>query len=93
MLGVSQIALETEFFMVDLPRFISAKQRTEKERHLMTLNTLVAANNRILDQVDYKKFVAQLTPETTRVEPSKFDRDKFEELRAMTLSGGNKAKI
>lgn len=77
--------------MVDIPRLISAKQRREQERWLMTLNTLIAANNRAMEQSDYKSFVARLTPAETNKAAETFDRDAFERLRASTLRGGNKA--
>ena len=79
--------------MVDIPRLISAKQRDKQEHHLLTLNTMIAAQNRAMEQADYKQFVAQLTPVKTAKAAETFDRSKFEELRSMTLRGGNKAKV
>jgi hypothetical protein len=79
--------------MVDIPRLISAKQRDKQDHYLMTLNTMIAAQNRTMEQPEYKRFVAQLTPTQTAKAAESFDRKKFEELRSMTLRGGNKAKV
>jgi hypothetical protein len=42
-----------------------------------------------MDDAEYKKFISGLNKEVGIKAENKFDRDKFEQLRAMTEMGGN----
>jgi hypothetical protein len=91
-LGVSQVALETGYYMVDLPALLKAKRKRDAIDRLNDLTTLLATANRGMEDAEYKKFIAGLNTEIGVKQANKFDRAKFEELRAMTASGASKAR-
>jgi hypothetical protein len=53
---------------------------------------ILATNNRMLDEPDYKEYMRNLQKDLEIEEEQKFDRNKFEQLRALANSGGNRAK-
>lgn len=82
-LGVSQTAIENEFYMVDLPFLIEKKHEQHNGEKLMQLQLMTAANNRAMEDNDYKRLVDSLTPAEAKEDMNKFDRDKLEQLRSM----------
>jgi hypothetical protein len=83
-LGVSQTDLETGYYMVDLPTLLRAKRKQDALNRLNDLMTLVATGGRSMEDAEYKKFIAGLNKDIGIKQSNKFDRSKFEELRAMT---------
>jgi len=78
--------------MVDLPALLKAKRKQDALDRMNDVLTLLATGNKSMDEAEYKKFIAGLNKELGVKQPNKFDRSKFEELRAMTGLGGNKAR-
>jgi hypothetical protein len=83
-LGVSQTVLETEFYMVDLAKLLEAKRKHSAASRLNDVFIAIATNNRGMDDAEYKKFISGLNKELGIKPETKFNRDKFEQLRAMT---------
>jgi hypothetical protein len=91
-LGVSQTVLENEYYMVDLVRTLEAKRKHDAAGRLNDVLMILATNNRGMDDAEYKKFIGGLNKELGIKAENKFNRDKFEQLRAMTEMGGNRAR-
>ena len=89
---MTQTELENGYYMVDLPALLDAKRKHDAVNRLSDILTLLSANNRGMEDAEYKKFIADLNKEIGIKTASKFDRSKFEELRAMTDFGGNLAR-
>jgi hypothetical protein len=89
-LGKTQFEIETEYYLVDLPDLIDAKNRVEAQQRLTSIQERVAANGRKMADEDYSRYRRALLKDAGIKAPSGFDRDKFEELRALTQRGGNK---
>jgi hypothetical protein len=83
-LGVSQTVLESEFYMVDLAKLLEAKRKHNAAGRLSDVITTIATNNRGMDDAEYKQFISGLNKELGIKPETKFNRDKFEQLRAMT---------
>jgi hypothetical protein len=83
-LGVSQTVLECEFYMVDLANLLEAKRKLSASGRLNEVLLALATNNRGMDDAEYKKFIGGLNKELGIKPENKFNRDKFEQLRAMT---------
>jgi hypothetical protein len=84
MLGVSQHAIENEYYMIDLPRMLERKARIDAMKRLDDMRFNFASNNRSLEDAEFKKYMNELTKRTGLKVNEKFDRSKFEQLRAMT---------
>jgi hypothetical protein len=78
--------------MVDLSKLLEVKRKQNASRRLNDLLMTVATNNRAMDDAEYKKFIGGLNKELGIKAENKFNRDKFEQLRAMTEMGGNRAR-
>jgi hypothetical protein len=91
-LGVSQTVLESEYYMVDLAKLLEAKRKQSAYSRLNDVFMTIATNNRGMEDSEYKKFIGGLNKELGIKAENKFNRDKFEQLRAMTEMGGNKAR-
>jgi hypothetical protein len=78
--------------MVDLSKLLEAKRKQSAFSRLNDVFTNIATNNRAMDDAEYKKFISGLNKEVGIKAENKFDRDKFEQLRAMTEMGGNRAR-
>lgn len=83
-LGVSQTVLENEFYMVDLSKLLDAKRKQSASYRLNDVLLTIATNNRGMDDAEYKKFISGLNKELGIKPENKFNREKFEQLRAMT---------
>jgi hypothetical protein len=53
---------------------------------------IIATNNRAIEEADYKSYISGLNKSLGIKAEQKFDRDKFEELRALTSMGANRAR-
>lgn len=91
-LGVTQVELETGYYMVDLLALMKTKGKQDASNRLQNVSAMIATNNRGLDDAEYKTFIRNLNNLVGIKEDTKFNRDKFEELRAFTGMGGNKAR-
>ena len=92
MLGVSQIDIERNYYMVDLPELLVRKRKNDAMQRLTDLRVLIASNNRMIEDAEYKTLVNEFTKAVGIKPRNTFDRNKFEQLRALTMMGANKAK-
>jgi hypothetical protein len=53
---------------------------------------ILATNNRGMEDADYKSYINGINKSLGVKADQKFDREKFEELRALTGMGGNRAR-
>lgn len=80
-LGVSQTAVETEYYMIDLPALMEKKRKKDA---IDRLNQVILYNSSGMDKNDFKRFVNDLMKQAgVDKEEQKFNRAKFEQLRAM----------
>jgi hypothetical protein len=70
--------------MVDLANLLEAKRKLSASGRLNEVLLALATNNRGMDDAEYKKFIGGLNKELGIKPENKFNRDKFEQLRAMT---------
>ena len=78
--------------MVDLPKIIESARKRDIAKRLADINMIVATNNKALEDADYKSYISGLNKSLGIKAEQKFDRAKFEELRALTGMGGNRAR-
>jgi hypothetical protein len=78
--------------MVDLPKIIEAVRKRDIADRLGDIYMIVATNNRSIEEADYKTYIGGLNKSLGVKAEQKFDRAKFEELRALTGMGGNRAR-
>jgi len=93
-LGVSQRVLETEYYIVDLPRLLHYKTQMIAEDRLMTLQ--IATMSQCTDKDAYGRFVDHLRANIAESDGNKteerLDRSALERLRSRVNSrkgGGN----
>lgn len=79
-LGVSQKAIENEYYMIDLPELLEKKRQKDA---VEKLNKLVLYNATSMEQSEFKQFVNELTKQAGIKEEQKFSREKIEALRSM----------
>jgi hypothetical protein len=92
LLNVPQTVLETSYYFVDIPKIIEAARKRDIANRLADINMIVATNNKSLEDADYKAYISGLSKILGIKADQKFDREKFEELRALTSMGGNRAR-
>jgi hypothetical protein len=92
LLNVPQTVLETSYYFVDIPKIIEAARKRDIANRLADINMRIATNNKSLEEADYKTYIGGLSKILGIKADQKFDREKFEELRALTSMGGNKAR-
>lgn len=81
-IGVTQKQLEDEFYMVDIARMGEIKRKQDALSKLELLNII---NFKTLEDADRRDMVRRYMREAEiKPKEAKFDRDKFEELRALT---------
>jgi hypothetical protein len=85
-LGVSQVELETGYYMVDLAELMRQKRKHNALAQLEEVNLLLATNNRGLEESDAKRYMQNISRATGVKQETKFNRQKMEELRAFTES-------
>jgi 5-bromo-4-chloroindolyl phosphate hydrolysis protein len=83
MLDKTQVEIETGYYMVDLAKVIESKRRLEAADKLEQVRIALSTNNRSLEEADYKALVSDLTKRVGFEPEQKFNRDKFDQLRAM----------
>jgi 5-bromo-4-chloroindolyl phosphate hydrolysis protein len=83
MLDKTQVEIETGYYMVDLAKVIESKRKLEAADKLEQVRIALSTNNRSLEEADYKALVADLTKRVGFEPEQKFNRDKFDQLRAM----------
>jgi hypothetical protein len=83
MLDKTQVEIETGYYMVDLAKVIESKRKLEAADKLEQVRIALSTNNRSLEESDYKALVADLTKRVGFEPEQKFNRDKFDQLRAM----------
>lgn len=77
--------------MVDLPEILEEKAKEKNQKILEKLFLHIAANNRSLEEAEFKKFMNSLSKGADQQQKGDtFDREKFEELRLLTNMGANK---
>ena len=70
--------------MVDISKLLEAKRKQSAYARLNEVFMTLATNNRGMDDAEYKKFISGLNKEIGIKPENKFNREKFEQLRAMT---------
>lgn len=81
-IGVTQKQLEDEFYMVDIARMGEIKRKQDALSKLELLNII---NFKTLEDTERRDMVRRYMREAEiKPKEAKFDRDKFEELRALT---------
>lgn len=82
-MGVTQRQVLHEYFWVDLARMAAIIRKQEALRKMELLNIINARN---LEEKDYRELIRRYMKEAEFKEKSqKFDRSKFEELRALDM--------
>ncbi|MBU5214959.1 hypothetical protein [Heyndrickxia oleronia] len=90
-MGVSQVSIENEFYMVDLPIILEEKAKEKSARLLEQIMILIATNDRHMEEGEYKKLINNITNQLDKQEETcQFDREKFEQLRFLTNMGANR---
>lgn len=67
--------------MVDIPKFLRAKTKSNAIERLSMISTLVGTEGRVMEDRDYQRMLKDLRKQAGYVERDDFDRDKFEQLR------------
>ncbi len=88
MLGVTQVEMETGYYMVDLAELMKQKRKYNAVERLEDVQMILATNNRGLDEAESKKYMQTIGRATGVKQETKFNRQKFEELRAFTQGFG-----
>ncbi|MEH7223851.1 hypothetical protein V7112_08520 [Bacillus sp. JJ1566] len=89
-LGVSQKAIQNEYYMVDLPAILEDKAKEKTFQLLEQIMIRLATNSRYMPDEEYQKFMNQVIPKDATPAEKQFSREKFEELRMLTNMGVNR---
>lgn len=81
MLGVSQVVLETEYYMIDLFDILDKYRKHRAIEQLQAIQVATAPN---MTKEDYEKYVRSLMKEAGIKQEEKFDREKMDALHAFT---------
>ncbi|MEK4311805.1 hypothetical protein [Bacillus sp. FSL P2-0092] len=81
LLGVTQRQIENDYYMVDIPKFLRAKTKSNAIDRLSTISLLVGSEGRVMDDREYQRLVKDLRKQAGYVDREEFDREKFEQLR------------
>lgn len=84
LLDKTQIEIETGYYMVDLVQIIETKRKIEAAEKLEHMRITLGTNNRGVEDAEYKALISDLTKRVGVKAETKFNRDKFEQLRAMS---------
>lgn len=71
--------------MVDIPQLLKINAEKETQERILQLKLLIASNQRMMEDKEYKQFIEILKPKQVS---NQFNRDRVEQLRAM--SGGRR---
>ncbi|WP_427036648.1 hypothetical protein [Cytobacillus pseudoceanisediminis] len=80
--------METGYYMVDLAELMKQKRRYNALERMEDAYMVLATNNRGLDDAESKKYMQNISRATGVKQETKFNRQKFEELRAFTQGLG-----
>ncbi|MED2788231.1 hypothetical protein P4261_28415 [Bacillus thuringiensis] len=81
-MGVTQRQIEEDYYLIDLA-YYAEKARNRKAAHKLDLLTI--ANSKSLEHKDYRDLIRNWTREAgIKPKREKFNRSKFEELRALS---------
>ena len=83
LLDKTQVEIETGYYMVDLAKVIESKRKLEAAEKLEQVRIVLGTNNRGLEEADYKALLNDLTKRVGIKPEQGFNRDKFDQLRAM----------
>jgi hypothetical protein len=83
LLDKSQVEIETGYYMVDLAELIESKRKVEAAEKLERVRMTLGTNNRSMEDAEYKSLISDLTNRIGMKQETKFNRDKFDQLRAM----------
>jgi hypothetical protein len=89
---VSQTVIETEYYLVDLPDLLDKKREHESQERMTTLQLMVAANNRAMNDEHYGKLTGDLLRGAGVKQQTGFDRGAMDKLHAFTNSGANSVR-
>ncbi|MEH7736827.1 hypothetical protein QPL77_14420 [Bacillus pumilus] len=81
MLGVTQRQIENDYYMVDIPKFLRSKTKSNSIERLSMISTLIGTEGRSMEDRDYQRMLKDLRKQAGYVDREEFDRDKFEQLR------------
>jgi predicted nucleotidyltransferase len=73
--------IETEYYLIDLPKIMNKSKEMKKIGRLEDINILLATNNRAMDEESYKKLINSYISESKIKIENNFDREAFEALR------------
>lgn len=73
----------TEYYFIDLPKFIERKNKREAQKLLEKITTIVMTNNRsIAEESEYAKYLKQTQARAgIEEQEEKFDKRNFDRLR------------
>lgn len=74
--------------MVDLAELMRQKRKHNAIERLEEAYMLLATNNRAIEDAESKKYMQNISRATGAKQETKFNRQKFEELRAFTQGFG-----
>lgn len=83
LLDKTQLEIETGYYMVDLVKLIESKRKLDAVDKLEQVRMALSTNNRGVEDAEYKALIADLTKRVGVKPEAKFNRSKFEQLRAM----------
>jgi hypothetical protein len=84
LLDKTQIEIETGYYMIDLVKVIEAKRKVEAAEKLEHMRMILSTNNRGVEDAEYKALISEFTKRIGVKTETKFNRDKFEQLRALS---------
>ncbi|WP_353854811.1 hypothetical protein [Bacillus sp. Bos-x628] len=67
--------------MVDIPKFLRAKTKSNAIEQLSMISVLVGTEGRAMEDREYQRLVKDLRKQAGYVDREEFDREKFEQLR------------
>lgn len=87
-MGRTQREMENDYFLIDLPDILALKRKKDAIERLEWERSFLATNNRALDDDMYTQHVRHLANVADLKPEQKFDREGFEQLRAISKGGG-----
>jgi hypothetical protein len=93
-LGVSQLTIENEYYIVDLPLMMRKVNEQRAGERLQRIEEYAFAQGVPNDENERKRFIDGIVKQAgmrRSDKAAKFDRDKFEQLRMVSSKGGSKA--
>lgn len=85
LLDKTQIEVETGYYMIDLVKVIESKRKIEAAEKLEQMRMMLSTNNRGVEDAEYKALISDLSKRVGVKAETKFNREKFEQLRALSM--------